>query len=111
MTFEDHSVDPSRPWTKDARRASWAGLDQAHLMSLELIAATLTWAGIGYLTDRALGTGPWLLVVGALLGNAAGIYLVWLRSNRMEGGRDYRPPEAASSKGALAGKGAADDRS
>lgn len=64
-------------------------MDQAHIMGLELLAATLTWAGIGHLLDRWLGTTPWLLVAGAILGNAAGIYLVWLRSNRMEGGSAY----------------------
>ena len=53
-------------------------------MGVELMAAILTWAGLGWLADRWLGTGPWLLVVGALVGNAAGIYLIWLRSGRME---------------------------
>lgn len=67
------------------RRSAWIGLDQASIMGVELMSAVLTWAALGWLLDRWLGTGPWLLVVGALVGNAAGIYLVWLRSSRMEG--------------------------
>ncbi len=62
-----------------------SGLDHSSIMGAEMIAGFLTWAGIGWLLDRWLGTGPWLLVIGALVGNAAGIYLIALRSKRMEG--------------------------
>jgi F0F1-type ATP synthase assembly protein I len=62
-----------------------SGLDHSSIMGVELIAGFLTWAGIGWLLDRWLGTGPWLLVIGALVGNAAGLYLIFLRSKRMEG--------------------------
>lgn len=47
----------------------------------EFMAAILTWAGIGWLVDRWLDTGPWFLIAGALLGNGLGIYLMWLRSD------------------------------
>ena len=74
----------------DGRRAVdrglWLGLDQASVMGVELLGATLTWTGFGFLADQWLGTTPWLLAIGAIVGNAAGIYLVWLRSARMEGG-------------------------
>jgi len=66
------------------RRGVLRGLDQSSVMGVELITATLTWAGIGWLIDRWLGTDPWFLAIGALLGNAAGIYLVWLRGRRMD---------------------------
>ena len=69
---------------REGRRALWQGLDQGSIMGVELMSAILTWAGLGWLADRWLGTGPWLLVVGALIGNAAGIYLIWLRSGRMD---------------------------
>lgn len=46
----------------------------------EFLAAILTWAGIGWLLDRWLGTDPWLLIGGAVLGNSLGIYLLWIRS-------------------------------
>lgn len=66
------------------RRGVLRGLDQSSVMGVELITATLTWAAIGWLLDRWLGTDPWFLAIGALLGNAAGIYLVWLRGRRMD---------------------------
>ena len=66
------------------RRGVLRGLDQSSVMGVELITATLTWAGIGWLVDRWLGTEPWFLAIGALVGNAAGIYLIWLRGRRMD---------------------------
>jgi F0F1-type ATP synthase assembly protein I len=69
---------------RGGRRAAWKGVDEASVMGVELLAAILTWAGIGWLLDSWLGTGPWLLAVGAFVGNAAGIYLIWLRSSRMD---------------------------
>jgi len=69
---------------RTTRRGAWSGLDQSSIMGVELISATLTWAGIGWLVDRWLGTAPWFLAIGALLGNAAGIYLIWLRGARMD---------------------------
>jgi hypothetical protein len=53
----------------------------------EFMAAILTWAGIGWLVDRWLGTAPWFLVFGAVLGNGLGIYLLWLRSDPARGRR------------------------
>jgi ATP synthase protein I len=64
------------------------GLDQASIMGVELVAAILTWVGIGWLVDGWIGTRPWGIVIGALIGNAAGLYLISLRANRMEGYRD-----------------------
>ncbi|MEX1162045.1 MAG: AtpZ/AtpI family protein [Nitriliruptor sp.] len=89
--------------TGDARRreefrGAFVGLDAASVMGVELMAATLTWSGIGWLVDRWLGTPPWFLAIGALLGNAAGIYLIWLRSGRMQDAaiadREAGPPVA-----------------
>jgi F0F1-type ATP synthase assembly protein I len=75
------------------RRGALRGLDQSSVMGVELLTGTLTWAGIGWLVDRWLGTAPWFLAIGALLGNAAGIYLVWLRGRRMDAleARDAAP--------------------
>jgi ATP synthase protein I len=63
----------------------WSGLDNASIMGVELMAGILIWAGVGHLLDRWLGTGPWLLGVGAIVGYAAGLYLVGLRAGKMEG--------------------------
>jgi F0F1-type ATP synthase assembly protein I len=73
-----------RPRTPSARSGAMRGLDQSSVMGVELLTGTLTWAGLGWLVDRWLGTGPWFLAIGALLGNAAGIYLVFLRARRMD---------------------------
>lgn len=77
---EDHEGAGGR--LRDA--ALWRGLDHASMMQVELIAALLIWGGAGWLLDRWLGSGPWLTVLGALVGYAAGLYLIWLRSERMD---------------------------
>jgi ATP synthase protein I len=53
------------------------GLALASRVGLELVAATVLGAGLGYGLDRWLGTGPWLLVVGVVLGAAAGFLAVY----------------------------------
>ena len=65
-------------------RSSMSGLDNSSIMGVELMVAIVVWTGIGWLLDEWLGTGPVLMIVGALVGNFAGLYLIWLRSGRME---------------------------
>jgi F0F1-type ATP synthase assembly protein I len=84
MTTDVPAAAASRPDAPAAHRGMWKGLDHASVMSMELISAVLLWAGLGHLLDRWLGTDPWFLAIGALVGNAAGIYLVWLRSGRID---------------------------
>jgi len=91
MPLPDPSTPPSpRPAAVPAvepgsrHAALFRGMDHAYMMQGDLIAAILVWGGAGWLLDRALGTRPVLLVLGALLGYAAGLYLVWLRSQRMD---------------------------
>lgn len=43
-------------------------------IGLELAGAVGAMALLGYLVDRWLGTGPWGVVVGAMLGVAGGLY-------------------------------------
>ncbi len=63
---------------------SMVALDQGWSMGTELLSGILVLAGLGWLIDRALGTTPWLFAIGALAGFAAGLYLVWLRAQRMD---------------------------
>ena len=72
---ESRAASPAPPLRALAR-----GVDQSAVYSMELLAGILTWMGLGWLADRWLGTQPWLMVIGALIGYAAGLYLIWLRS-------------------------------
>ena len=46
----------------------------AYAAAFSLFAAVVSGLIIGWLLDRWLGTKPWLLVLGILLGAAAGFY-------------------------------------
>ncbi|CAN5847347.1 hypothetical protein BH20ACT7_BH20ACT7_09830 [soil metagenome] len=50
-------------------------------LAVNLVTATLVWGGIGWLVDRWLGTTPWLMSIGFVVGNACGIYLLWLKTS------------------------------
>lgn len=70
-----------------------AGIGQGWDMLTEVIAAFVTWGGIGWGLDRWLGTEPWLMVAGLLLGHVASVYLMWLRSQRPD--ERHREADAA----------------
>lgn len=63
------------------RREAWQQLDQSSIMTVELMAAILVWGGVGWLIDRWLGSRPWGVGIGVMIGFAAGLYLIWLRSS------------------------------
>jgi F0F1-type ATP synthase assembly protein I len=44
-----------------------------------LVFSMLFFMGMGYLADRALGSRPWLMLVGLAVGLAAGFYAFWLK--------------------------------
>ena len=46
----------------------------AYAAGLTLFASVAAFCGAGYLLDRWLGTEPWLLVVGIVLGSAVGLF-------------------------------------
>lgn len=66
--------------TDAERRAMWRDFDNSWVMVAELVAATLTWGGIGWLLDNWLGLSPILMSLGFIIGSATGFYLVWGRS-------------------------------
>ena len=83
-----------------ARHAElFRGLDHAYMMQTELVAAFLVWGGIGWLLDRALGTRPVLLVLGSLIGYAAGLYLLWIRAQRMDAEERAAAADPAAGEG------------
>jgi ATP synthase protein I len=52
----------------------YAGLGQAVRIGTELLAALIVGGGLGWLVDTyLLGTNPWGIVVGLVLGAAAGV--------------------------------------
>jgi len=52
---------------------SSTNMGRAVRLGSEFIAAILVGAGIGFVLDRLLGTGPWIMLVMLLVGFAAGI--------------------------------------
>jgi F0F1-type ATP synthase assembly protein I len=46
----------------------------AYAAAFSLFAAVVSGLLLGWILDRWLGTGPWLLVAGVVLGAAAGFY-------------------------------------
>lgn len=79
---------------RSERQALWADFGVGWTMAVEFLTATLVWGGIGWLVDQWLGTAPWLMSIGFVLGNGAGIYLVWLRS----GGSPHASPRGAGGR-------------
>lgn len=72
-------ADPQDPFRQ--------GLSFAFRLGTELVVSTVVGAFLGYLLDSWLGTRPWIMVVGVLLGSAAGFRSVYQIATR--GG----PPE------------------
>jgi ATP synthase protein I len=55
----------------------------AYAAALSLFAAVAAGLIIGWLLDRWLGTRPWLLVTGIVLGSAAGFYELIRSSSKL----------------------------
>ena len=64
-------MDSQEPddYRRDLRRYSGLGVD--------LVANTLVGLGLGYLLDRWLGTTPWLMIIGLVLGTIAGFKTIF----------------------------------
>ena len=46
----------------------------AYAAGITLVAVVVTFCGLGYFLDKWLGTDPWLLIGGIVLGSAAGLF-------------------------------------
>lgn len=55
----------------------------AYAAAFSLFAAVVSGMIVGWLFDRWLGTQPWLLVAGIVLGSAAGFYQFIRASSRL----------------------------
>ncbi len=69
------------------------GLGFALRIGVELVAALIVGAGIGWLLDQWLGTGPWLMVVFLFLGMGSGVMNVYRVMNRIGSAVGYRNAE------------------
>lgn len=87
MEASERFRHPENPQTKlhsalapsEASRHFWHGLGEAWTALTYVIGGILVWGGLGFVGDRVFGTDPILTVVGSLIGNAGGIYLVYVR--------------------------------
>lgn len=73
-----------RAWSTRVQRVQRESLhDDGWLMAVELVTATLTWGGIGWLVDHFwLHTYPIFMSIGFVVGFFAGMYLLWLKTSR-----------------------------
>jgi ATP synthase protein I len=55
----------------------------AYAAAFSLFAAVVSGLGLGWLLDRWLGTKPWLMVVGIVLGAVAGFYELVRASSKL----------------------------
>jgi F0F1-type ATP synthase assembly protein I len=62
----------------------YQGLSYAARIGVELVSATLVGTGLGLIADRFLKTFPWFLVIGVLLGAAAGFLNIIRFVNRRQ---------------------------
>jgi ATP synthase protein I len=60
-------------------------------IGLELVVAVGFGTGLGWLIDQGLGSRPWAMLVGLLLGFAAGLLNVWRAMNGMGLAAGYHP--------------------
>jgi ATP synthase protein I len=61
--------DSFKPTPDENRKAGFA-----YAAGLTLFASVAAFTGLGYLLDRWLGTQPWCLVGGIVVGSAAGLF-------------------------------------
>ena len=74
---------PARRSKRPAREMIVSQHNDGWTMAVELVTATLTWGGIGYLIDRFwLHTEPVFMSIGFVVGFFAGMYLLYLRTSR-----------------------------
>lgn len=82
------------PAAAKQRRPAWAERvqrvqreshhDDGWLGAIELVTATFTWGGIGWLVDHFwLHTYPVFMSIGFVIGFFAGMYLLWLKTSKM----------------------------
>ncbi|GGK39300.1 hypothetical protein GCM10011322_28010 [Salinarimonas ramus] len=95
---------------RDARAGSRAasdmsGLGKALRFSAEFIAGIFAGTGIGWALDQVAGTSPWGMIVGLVLGFAAGMLNIMRAAGELN-----RRPRSGTSPGEEAERPGSDDR-
>lgn len=73
-----------------------AATDKSFEFTADFLAAILTWGGIGWVADRFLGTEPLLMVLGFIVGNASGLYLLYIRAREGDEKPGARSPDTTA---------------
>ena len=60
---------PEKPDPDENRKSGFA-----YAASITLFASVVSFCALGWLLDKWLGTDPWLLIGGIVLGSAAGLF-------------------------------------
>jgi len=67
--------------------SAWSGMGTGWSITSTLIAGMLAWGFIGHLVDRVTGLHQVFLPIGIIVGGAGGVYIVYLRYGRGNGGQ------------------------
>lgn len=77
------SPDRIRPALRsESERQLWQGVGEAWTSLGTLISGMAVWGGLGWLADHLAGTFPIFFVIGTLVGNFGGVYLIYAKSMR-----------------------------
>lgn len=77
------SPDRIRPALRtESEQQAWRGVGEAWTALGTLVSGIAVWGGVGWVVDRLAGTSPILFVIGVLLGNFAGVYLIYVKASR-----------------------------
>jgi F0F1-type ATP synthase assembly protein I len=60
----------------------WQGLGEAWSALATLMSGIFVWGGVGWGIDRLASTRPLFFVIGAVVGNFAAVYLIYMKSVR-----------------------------
>jgi F0F1-type ATP synthase assembly protein I len=71
---------------QERRDEGWSGMGTGWAITSTMIGGIATLGLVGYLIDRLLGTEHVFVAIGFVAGAAAGVYSIWLRYGRGEGG-------------------------
>jgi F0F1-type ATP synthase assembly protein I len=94
-------VGPAQSSSAESSGSAFGSAEVAWSVTSYLLAGMLVWGGLGWLVDRWRGGGPVFLPIGVLVGVAAALYLVHVRTNDLLGTEPletHRPPVPGGTK-------------